>query len=187
WPYPLDISVAYALDDEGLTVTTTATNVGDRTCPFGSGQHPYLSAGPGTILDDCTLQARAGTRILTDPERQLPAGRAPVPGSQFEFSSPRAIGHMQLDDPFTDLDRDEMGRAWVRLGCPDGASVELWCDATYPILQLYTGDTLAPDRRRQALAAEPMTCPPNALASGEHITRLQPSQSLVSRWGVRLR
>jgi hypothetical protein len=32
-----------------------------------------------------------------------------------------------------------------------------------------------------------MTCPPNALASGEHLVRLEPGQSLVSRWGVRLR
>jgi galactose mutarotase-like enzyme len=29
-------------------------------------------------------------------------------------------------------------------------------------LMVFTGDTLAPERRRQGLAVEPMTCPPNA-------------------------
>jgi aldose 1-epimerase len=187
WPFALDVSVAYALDDDGLMVQTTATNIGSRPCPFGSGQHPYLSPGAGARLDDCTLQFQVATRILTDPDRQLPAGREPVAASDFDFSSPRSIGHLQLDDPFTDLDRDQAGRTWVSLGCPDGGTVELWCDESYTVLQLYTGDTLAPDRRRQGLAAEPMTCPPNALASGDGVIRLGPGESQVSRWGVRLR
>ena len=54
-------------------------------------------------------------------------------------------------------------------------------------MQLYSGDTLAPDRRRRALAAEPMTCPPNALQTGEGIVRLAPGEEHVARWGVRLR
>jgi aldose 1-epimerase len=187
WPFALDVSVAYELDEGGLRVSTTATNIGPDACPFGSGQHPYLSPGAGATLDECTLQAHMGTRILTDPDRQLPTGRQPVPGTEFDFSSPRGVGQIQLDDPFTDLARDEAGRAWVHLGCPDGRTVELWCDETYPVLQLYTGDTLTPDRQRQGLAAEPMTCPPNALASGEHVIRLEPGQTVVSHWGVRLR
>lgn len=187
WPFSLDISVGYELSDDGLTVQTTATNVGSTGCPFGSGQHPYLSPGEGAVLDDCTLEARVGTRILTDPDRQLPVGRQPVSETEFDFSAARPIGQLVLDDPFTDLGRDDAGRAWARLGCPDGRTVELWCDESYPVLQLYTGDTLAEGRRRQGLAAEPMTCPPNALASGEGVIRLEPGQSHVSRWGVRLR
>lgn len=187
WPFALDISVGYTLDDSGLTVSTTAKNIGSEPCPFGSGQHPYLSPGTDAVLDDCTLQVRAETRILSDPERALPTGRQPVQGTEFDFSSPHPVGELQLDDAFTDLGRDDAGRAWARLGCPDGATVELWCDESYAVLQLYTGDTLVVDRRRQGLAAEPMTCPPNALASGEHLVRLEPGQSVQSRWGVRLR
>jgi aldose 1-epimerase len=187
WPFALDVSVAYALSDEGLTVQTSAHNIGSEACPFASGQHPYLSPGADVGLDACTLAFDAATRILTDPDRQLPTGLEPVEGSEFDFRSPRRIGALQLDDPFTDLARDGDGRAWVRLGCPDGAMVELWGDATYTVIQLYTGDTLAPARRRQGLAAEPMTAPPNALASGEGIVRLEPDESHFSRWGVRLR
>ena len=57
---------------------------------------------------------------------------------------------------------------------------------SYSVLQLYTGDTLAPERRRLGLAAEPMTCPPNALQTGEGIVRLEPGDTFVGRWGVGL-
>lgn len=192
WPFALEVSVAYSLDDEGLLVETRALNIGPGPCPFGSGQHPYLSPGRPSGsggeegLDACALSLKAATRILADPATQLPMGREPVRHTEFDFTVPRRIGLLQIDAPFTDLDREDEARAWVRLECPDGRTVELWADASYSVIQLYTGDTLAPGRRRQGLAAEPMTCPPNALATGEGIIRLEPGESQVSRWGVRL-
>ena len=186
WPFPLDVSIAYALGDEGLTVHTTVTNLGPRPCPVGWGQHPYLSAGPGWRVDECRLHLGADTRILTDPDRQLPAGLEAISGTDRDFRSPRMLQSVQLDDPFTDLERDPDGRAWVTLGCPDGHTVELWCDHTYGVIQVYTGDTLAPPRRRLALAVEPMTCPPNALQTGDGVIRLDPGQTHSGRWGVRL-
>jgi aldose 1-epimerase len=187
WPFTLDVAISYALGEHGLQVGLAATNLGAGPCPFGYGQHPYLSAGTGARVDDCTLELRAAKRIVTDPERQLPAGEEPVDGTQFDFSAPRPIGELALDDAFTDLGRDQDGRSVVRLKCADGATVELWCDSTHSVLQLYTGDTLAPARRRLALAAEPMTCPPNALQTGERIVRLEPGQTHRGRWGVSLR
>ena len=186
WPFALDVTVTYSLSSDGLTVETRASNLGDRPCPFGAGQHPYLSPGNDQLVDDCILQLRARTRILTDPDRQLPVGKEPVAGTLFDFSAPRPIGKAAIDDPFTDLERDSEGRAWVRLAGPDGATVELWSDEAYPVAQLYTGHTLTPARRRRGLAAEPMTCPPNALRSGELIMRLEPGETHVCRWGVRL-
>jgi hypothetical protein len=43
----------------------------------------------------------------------------------------------------------------------------------YPIIEIYTGDTLAPARRRLGLGAEPMSCPPNAFQTvpAESLTR----------------
>lgn len=185
WPFPLEVHITYALSEAGMAVTTRATNLGDRPCPFGAGQHPYLSAGKARV-DDCTVELRGATRIVTDAERQLPTGSEPVAGSQFDFSRARPIGELEVDHAFTDLERDAEGLAWVRLGRPDGVAVELWADRSYSVIQLYTGDTLAPERRRRALAAEPMTCPPNALQTGDGVIRLGPGESHVSRWGVRL-
>src|SRR3954451_7001688 len=47
YPFDLDVSVEYSLGDDGLTVTHSAHNVGASACPYGSGQHPYLSPGSG--------------------------------------------------------------------------------------------------------------------------------------------
>ncbi len=186
YPFLLDVDVDYLLDDDGLTVTTTATNRGERNCPYGAGQHPYLSPGSG-VIDDAVLSFTAGGRIVTDPIRQLPTGVEPVAGGRFDFSEPRPLGDLRIDYAFTDLARDEMGRAWVRLEGPDGRCAELWVDGTYPIVELYTGDTLSPDRRRLGLGAEPMTCPPNAFQSGQGVRRLAPGEAVTTRWGARLR
>jgi aldose 1-epimerase len=185
YPFLLDVEVDYRLDDAGLTVTTTATNRGDRSCPYGTGQHPYLSPGSG-VIDDAVLSFTAGSRIVTDQIRQLPTGVEPVTGGRFDFSDPRRLGDLRIDFAFTDLVRDESGLAWVRLAGSDGRHVELWVDGTYPIVELYTGDTLSPDRRRLGLGAEPMTCPPNAFQSGQGVRRLGPGEAVTTRWGVRL-
>ncbi|HEX4304871.1 MAG TPA: aldose 1-epimerase family protein [Solirubrobacterales bacterium] len=185
YPFSLEVSIAYELGDGGLVTTTTATNVGVRACPFGVGQHPYLSPGEG-LIDGCTLELDAGTRIVTDPERQLPTGLEPVAGTGFDFRAPRLLGDQRLDFAFTDLGRDEDGRAWVRLRAPDSRCAELWVDEHYPIVELYTGDTLEPRRRRRGLGTEPMSCPPNAFQTGEGLVRLEPGESVAARWGARL-
>jgi aldose 1-epimerase len=184
YPFPLDVSIDYRLDAGGLTVTTTATNLGDRACPFACGQHPYLSPGTG-LVDDATLQLDAATWINTDNPRQLPTGVAPVAGSPWDFRTPQRIGDRKLDYPFTDLARTN-GRATVRLTGADGRTVELWVDATYPIIEIFTGDTLAPHRARHGLGCEPMTAPPNALATGDALITLQPGDTTTHLWGVGL-
>jgi aldose 1-epimerase len=185
YPFALDLSIAYELGEDGLTVSTTATNVGAAACPYGTGQHPYLSPGAG-LVDACTLQLPASTRILTDETRRVPVAREPVAGTSFDFREPRAVGEQRLDVGFTDLARDRSGRALVRLSGADGRTVELWLDERYEFVQLYSGDELARERRRTGLAVEPMTCPSNAFQSGDGLVRLEPGESLTTRWGARL-
>ncbi len=185
YPFALEVSVAYELGAGGLEVSTTATNVGGRACPFGSGHHPYLSAGAGRI-DDCELEVPAATRITVDEERQLPTGREAVAGTPYDFRAARTIGDQRVDSPFTDLERGDDGRATTRLTGPDGRRAELWIDEHYPIFEIYTGDTLKAPRRRLGLGVEPMTCPPNAFQTGEGLIRLEPGQTLTTRWGARL-
>ncbi|HZJ29869.1 MAG TPA: aldose 1-epimerase family protein, partial [Solirubrobacterales bacterium] len=207
YPWTLDVRVAYELAPEGLVVWTTAENLGEHACPYGHGQHPYLSPGPavgaegaaggvevgaagtggGALIDGCTLQAPGRTRVVTDSERQLPTGTEPVVGTRFDFTEPRALGEATIDFAFCDLDRDAGGRAWTRLCGPDGASAEIWVDESFPFVELYTGDTLAPDRARRGLGTEPMTCAPNALATGWGLIRLEPGERAVTTWGARLR
>jgi len=186
YPFALDVEVDYTLSDDGLEVRTAATNSGEQACPYGCGQHPYLSPGDG-LVDDCTLHLDAATRITTDDQRQLPTGRQPVEGTRYDFRGGRRLADLQVDYAFTDLTRDSAGKAWTRLVRPDGTSAELWVDQAYPIVEIYTADTLAPARRRRGLGTEPMTCPPNALQTGEGIITLQPGSSSTSSWGAILR
>ncbi len=186
YPFLLEVQIDYRLDDAGLSVTTSATNSGDHACPYGCGQHPYLSPGSG-LINDCELRFAAHTRILTDPERQLPVGTEDVAGTAFDFRSPRRIGDLRVDYAFTDLERDDDGLAWVTLTGADGRTSEMWVDEAYPIIELYTADTLDPTRRRRGLGTEPMTCPPNAFQTGQGVIRVEPGGTVRSTWGVRLR
>ena len=185
YPFGLDVRVGYRLDDDGLTVTTTATNIGPTAAPWACGAHPYLSPGTG-LVDDATLHFDAALRIDTDDERQLPKGELPVAGSPYDFADPRKIGDLEVDFAFRELGRDADGRAWVRLTGGDGRCAELWVDQTYPYVELFTGDTLTPDRKRRGLGVEPMTAPPNAFATGEDVVRLEPGRTTTHRWGARL-
>jgi aldose 1-epimerase len=191
YPFLLDVLVDYQVTEAGLVVATTATNHGDRACPYGVGQHPYLSPGrpdaTGTpvVVDDCTFTMAARTRLLSD-ERGLPTGLEEIVGTPYDFRAGTRLGTLQVDCAFTDLDRDDEGRAWARLAGPDGRTAELWVDSHHPYLQVYTGDTLASGRRRQGLACEPMTCPPNAFATGTDVIRLEPGDSVTTTWGARL-
>jgi aldose 1-epimerase len=185
YPFALDATVAYELGEDGLQVTIGAVNVGARACPYGAGQHPYLSPA-AEVIDDCLLELPARTRLLVDERHQVPVDREPVDGTPFDFREPRPIGGLQIDSGFCELIRDARGHAGARLHRPDGTRVELWVDEQYEFLQVYTADTLAPARRRRALAVEPMTCAPNALQSGDGLARLEPGESLSARWGVRL-
>jgi aldose 1-epimerase len=186
WPFALRLEIEYRLGQAGLSVETRATNIGDGACPYACGQHPYLSPGEGQTVDECSLELPAATRILTDPERQLPTGREAVEGTEFDFRSSRSLASLQMDYAFTDLARDSDGRVWVSLARPDGVTASLWVDGAYPVIEVYTADTLAPERRRRGVAVEPMSAPPNALQTGESVVRLEPGEGHTARWGVGL-
>ena len=182
YPHPLQLRVAYTLEDSGVTVSVTATNIGTTPAPYGVGAHPYLRASPG-LIDTCTLQLPAATRLVTD-DQQIPIGRCPVAGTAFDFREPRLIGATRLDTAYCDLARDSDGVARVVLIAPlERVALTLWMDRAHEYVMAFTGDTLS-DRRRRGVAIEPMTCPPNALASGDHLFVLQPGASHRASWGI---
>jgi aldose 1-epimerase len=184
YPFDLSLQIDYGLSDTGLTVSTTATNTGERTAPYGHGQHPYLSPGDA-VIDNCTLQLAGRTRVTTD-SRQLPLSHEPVEGTEFDFTEPRIIGEIEIDFAFGSLIRDESGKAWTRLTGPDDATAELWVDESYEFVQTYTGDTLSAARARRGLGTEPMSCAPDAFNNGDGLVQLEPGQSVRNTWGARL-
>ena len=184
YPFALHTTITYRLAVAGLTVQTTARNVGAEPLPYGSGQHPYLRATTGR-LDAMTLTAPAATYLRTD-ERSIPTGAEPVDGTGLDLRQGRRIGDLRLDHAFADLRRNGDGQVVVRFVDDTGTGAEVWLDEGYRWLQLFTGDTLAdPAQRRRGLAVEPMTCPPNAFATGQDVRRLEPDESVTTTWGIR--
>lgn len=182
YPWTLDLAARYELAEDGLAVTVTAANRSTEAAPFAAGAHPYVTVGTGPV-DDWELTLHAQTVLEVD-ERLVPTGRAPVGGTDLDFAGSRRIGTTHLDNAFTDLERDEAGRAEVRVQGSAGA-VTVWMDRHHPWVQLFTG----PPGTREALAVEPMSAPPNAFVSGEDVVVLAPAglpgDTLSLTWGVR--
>jgi aldose 1-epimerase len=181
YPCRLALGVEYRLGGDGLTVTATAVNRSATTAPFGIGFHPYLTVGTPTV-DSASLTMPARRRLVMD-ERGLPVGDATVAGTDHDFVAGRPIGALVLDTAFTDLIRDDDGRARVHLGA-EGDAVTIWVDASFRCLMAFTGDTLPAARRRQGIAIEPMTCPPDALRTGTDLIELAPGGSWRGQWGI---
>ena len=185
YEWRLDLEITYALDVAGLTVTLRAVNVDVERAPFGVGFHPYLTAGASSI-DGLDLIVPA-TRYV-DPTS---AGERPtmalVALTPWDFTERRQIGTTRLDTAFGELARGGDHRAVARLIDPvAGRAVELWVDEAYRYLMVYTADQVSqPERRRTAVAIEPMTCPPDAFRSGVDVVELDPGETWQGSWGLR--
>ncbi len=179
YPFSLDLEIEYELSASGLTVRTTATNVGTATCPYGSGTHPYLTLGTETI-DEVLLRVPAQTALRSD-DRGIPVGTVAVEGTELDFRSARRIGQATIDNGYTDLERDDAGLARITIAAADRSGATLWVDEGYPYVMVFTGDIPAVERR--GLAIEPMTCPPNAFRSGEAVVTLEPGDSHIGGLG----
>ncbi len=183
YPFVLALQVAYELSATGLSVATTATNVGADPLPFGAGHHPYLTVGTPTI-DAATLKLPANTYLETN-DRLIPTGQAGVEGTEFDFREARPIGDVQLDTCFTDVVPDADGYARVVMTHPGGSpEITVWMDGSHRFIQAYTGDTLPEGDQRRGIAIEPMTCAPNAFNSGDGLRVLDPGGSFTSVWGM---
>jgi aldose 1-epimerase len=182
YPFALALSVEYSLSDAGLTVTTTARNIGAESCPFGCGQHPYLTLGTPKI-DTLRLQV-PGRVVISSDARGVPVSTGPVDGTEYDFRTSRPIGRTVLDNALADLERGADGRARVLLDDPDsGSGVTLWVDESYSYLMVFSGDPY-PDLARRSIAVEPMTCPPNAFRTHDSVIVLEPGESTLSAWGI---
>ena len=105
WPFAHTIDMTHRLHDGVLEVQTTIVNMSAEPMPIAIGFHPYyqLTDSP---RDQWTLSVGARTHWLLTGETE--------PIERF-FPTPQAVslGDYGLDDVFSDLVRDERGRATI--------------------------------------------------------------------------
>jgi aldose 1-epimerase len=186
YPFRLGLTATYTLNDSGLTVTVTAVNDGERSCPYGAGAHPYLRLAGGDAIDGALLCIPAAATLQADA-RGIPTGlELPVDGTDLDFRTPRLLGSQILDTAFTRLVPDGDGVIRIALTDADGGhGAEVWMDGSHRYAMIYSGDTLPEvTRRRRGLAIEPMTCAPDAFNSGAGLVVLQPGETHSSTWGI---
>ena len=187
YPWALEVEVGFALDARrGLTVTTTATNVGAATAaedvvgapeeagvavpaPYGVSCHPYLTRS--VPLDECVLTVPAARVADNDPDTNTPVGERDVDGTDWDWRQGRLVATVATDNAYTGLPAGE----WqVRLsGGESDRSVVMTARA--PWVQIYSAEHLG----RRGVAVEPMTCPPDAFNTGTDLFRLAVGQSHV--------
>lgn len=182
YPFRLNVRVEYRLDAAtGLTVTVVASNPGTRALPYAHGMHPYITVGQP--LDSCMVQVPGALYQPVD-DRMIPIGPPKdVAGSEYDLREGRLIGDQEIDIAFTGLERGADGMARVRLS-GGGRSTAFWLDQAQPWLEVYTADQVPETSRRRGLGCEPMTGPPNALASGIDLIRLEPGAEYRGSWGI---
>ena len=187
YPFSVSVGVDYRLVDEGLVVSAGAENLGRSRAPFGIGFHNYLHAAGN--LNACQVRLPARRRLVVD-ERMLPRAVQPVAGGPIAplcGEEPHELGSRVLDDCLTDLAEEDDGCWRVRFVPASGEAeaVTVWAEARYGFVTVFSGDTLEPaEERRLGLAVEPMTCPPNALRSGEGLVMLEPGERFSATWGI---
>ncbi|HHD7495750.1 TPA: aldose-1-epimerase [Klebsiella oxytoca] len=164
YPFSLLVEATYRLDAiNGLHVFITALNIGSESAPYGSGAHPYLTCDLEKI-DSCTLTLPADEVLSTDSLEMHG-----IEHTELNFTTPRLVAATQIDHTFKTLDS---GNKWEVRVFSAAKNMTTWLRCDQPWLQVYSGEKL----ERLGLAAEPMTCPPDAFNSGIGLISLAPGE-----------
>ena len=185
YPFLLDTSVEYVLDDHGLTVTQTLVNHSADAAPVAVGAHPYLRVGDVPV-GDLTLTVDAATQFEVDA-RAIPTGEVSLDGSPFDLRAGRRIGDLTIDHGYGDVVIAD-GRSLHSVAAPDGSATELWGDENFGFVQVFTPSIFPRESGLgYAVAVEPMTAPADAFNSGRGLRWLAPGESWSVSWGIRHR
>jgi len=111
WPFAHTIEMTHRVRDGALEVETAILNMSAEPMPIAIGFHPYFQL-TDSPRDAWTLTVGARTHWLLTANK-VPTGET-EPIERF-FPAPQAapLGEYSLDDVFTDLARDEQGRATI--------------------------------------------------------------------------
>lgn len=181
YPFTLEFSVTYTLNDRGLTTGFTAKNLGHETAPYAVGAHPYLVAGSTRetegALDEWSLSAPVSTYLEVD-EHMIPLTERAVP-EELDLTKNLPLRGIHLDHAFGGLTKNSAGEASVVLTADSGEATHLTVGEGIEWLQFYTDG-----KARRGVAIEPMTAPANAFNTGINLLTLAPGESHSCWWRI---
>jgi aldose 1-epimerase len=149
FPFAHTIEMTYGLAGGTMEVRTRIANESREPLPLGIGYHPYFTLAEAP-RDEWKVHVAAREHVLLS-DLLIPTGeREPV-----TLPDPVSLAGSHLDDVFTNLIRDDDGRAefWVRGG---GRQISVIYGPKYPVAVIY-----APPGK-DFICFEPMTAVTNA-------------------------
>lgn len=132
FPGNIGVTVAYLLEKNRLTISYTM--VSDGKCVVNPTNHSYFNLkGDGSSILDHVVQIMADKVVLVD-DTLIPTEVASVTGTDFDFTSPHAVGERRdgmYDHCFV--------FSSVKKAKVEAAGLRLVVDTDRPAMQLYTG------------------------------------------------
>jgi len=175
FPFPFRATSHYTLFSHSFVVETTVYNIGKQEMPFGEGWHPYFRVQ--CPIDQAELQMLPLTLRLDVDGRSIPTGSM---APDDEFTKPKQLGNRELNTCWKFAGPGEKAEVILR-NPATGLTLRYWQDRGlngYGYIQLYTPP------KRESLAIEPMTCPPDVLNNHLGLITLEPGQNKTFRFGA---
>jgi aldose 1-epimerase len=130
WPFAHDYEMTYRLAEGILEVSLVIFNRGSEPMPLAVGFHPYFQL-PDVPIEDATAWIPVRSHVETDNLLVATGETKPV-----DFKNPVALRDRRFDDGFTDLVRDDSGRAIFSFE-GKGRKIEVTFGAKYPVAIVY--------------------------------------------------
>jgi aldose 1-epimerase len=165
YPFSYNCEVQYELKkDNALTLTTVITNTSAVNIPMQDGWHPYF--GFGGKVDELQLSFKSSS-IVEFNDALIPTGELKAYN---EFDQLQTIGNTSFDNCFV----LKPGLNEPACVLKDGAlqiQLEIYPDASYPYLQIYTPP------HRNSIAIENLSAVPDAFNNTTGLLILQPAST----------
>jgi aldose 1-epimerase len=130
WPFAHEYEMTYSLANGVLEVRTTVANLSAESMPVAVGFHSFFQI-PDIPRDEWTAHIPARVHVIAD-EHNIPTGEM----RPLDLPNPLPLNGRRLDDGFTDLERDTLGRAhfWIESG---GKKVETLFGPKYTVATIW--------------------------------------------------
>lgn len=159
FPFAFSLEVSYRFKNKSVEINTKIKNEGKSSMPYGLGWHPYFSLS--SSIDDCEIQFPCAIKYELDA-LGIPTGNYALCE---EFVNGKQLDGIFLDTCFKWNEQTNEREIWLR---HKDKKISVNMLGLFSFFQLY----IPPERN--CIAIEPMTCPPNALQTGEAVLRLVP-------------